>query len=147
MDISPVEPSDFQDIVNLVAEVTRVDILPHFDEQGKTTFTASVIPDVEKTMTNDQYLCLKLTMDGEIVGYGAMRDKNYITHIFVSKKKQSKGLGKQLLEALLSSTDKNEVCLRSSVNAAAFYEKFGFIATDSEQQVNGIRFVPMTCYR
>ena len=58
-----------------------------------------------------------------------------------------KGLGRRLLEHLLESTTSNEVWLRASVNAVTFYESQGFVATDSEAAMHGIRFVPMVWLR
>ena len=40
-----------------------------------------------------------------------------------------------------------EISLRSSVNAVGFYESYGFEATGSEADFNGIRFVPMSLAR
>jgi predicted GNAT family N-acyltransferase len=54
------------------------------------------------------------------------------------------GVGNFILSHLLGSTGVAEVSLRSSVNAMSFYEKHGFVATGSESEFNGIRFVPMT---
>jgi predicted GNAT family N-acyltransferase len=36
-----------------------------------------------------------------------------------------------------------EISVNSSLYAVEAYERLGFVATDTEQQKNGIRFVPM----
>jgi ribosomal protein S18 acetylase RimI-like enzyme len=65
----------------------------------------------------------------------------------VSKSLQRQGIGKRLLSALLNMTEANEISLRSSVNAIGFYESYGFKATGSEADFNGIRFVSMCLTR
>ncbi|RPB31379.1 GNAT family N-acetyltransferase, partial [Vibrio diabolicus] len=90
---------------------------------------------------------LKLIENSKVIGFAALRENDYITHLFIDTKFQNKGLGKLLLDNLLSLTESSEVRLRASVNALNFYESQGFIATEGEQNVDGVRFVPMRLVR
>jgi GNAT superfamily N-acetyltransferase len=144
MEAHIVSKNDLSSIHALVKEVATIDVLPLLNTQGQNEFLTRVLGDIESTFDTSSYYSVKALVEGEIVGYGAIRDGNYLTHLFVSKQSQGTGVGHFILSHLLSSTDVAEVGLRSSVNAMSFYEKHGFVATGPESEFNGIRFVPMT---
>ena len=147
MDIQKVEPIDLDAVKRLVEQVSESDVLPELSEEGKATFKSRVLPDIESTFDDGRFLSLKVVVSGNIVGFGALREGNYLTHLFVSKSMQGSGLGKQLLDALFESTAATEIKLRSSVNAVGFYKSYGFETTSAESVFNGVRFVPMCLVR
>ena len=147
MDIQKVDMADLELVKHFVSQVSEVDVLPHLNDQGKAEYKARVLPDIVTTFDTTRFQTLKVVDSGEIVGFAALRDGNYLTHLFVSKSMQGQGIGKRLLSVLLDTTDAIEISLRSSVNAVGFYESYGFEATGSEADFNGIRFVPMSLAR
>lgn len=147
MEIQKVDFTDLDDAKRFVSQVSEVDVLPHFNDQGKTEYKARVLADIVTTFDIERFQTLKAVCAGKIVGFGALRDGNYLTHLFVSKSLQGQGIGKRLLNALLDTSEAKEISLRSSVNAVGFYESYGFEATGSEADFNGIRFVPMCLTR
>ncbi|WP_369920666.1 GNAT family N-acetyltransferase [Marinomonas polaris] len=147
MDIQKVDIADLELVKHFIGQVSAVDVLPNFNDQGKAEYKARVLPDIVTTFDIERFQTLKAVCAGEIVGFGALRDGNYLTHLFVSKLVQGQGIGKRLLSALLNTTEAKEISLRSSVNAVGFYESYGFEATGSEADFNGIRFVPMSLAR
>lgn len=147
MNIQEADVVDLEPVKLFISQVSAVDVLPHFNVQGKAEYQARVLPDIITTFDVERFQTLKVVDSGEIVGFAALRDGNYLTHLFVSKSLQGHGIGKQLLSALLETTDAKEISLRSSVNAVGFYESYGFEVTGSEADFNGIRFVPMCLVR
>ncbi|MGF1767100.1 GNAT family N-acetyltransferase [Enterovibrio makurazakiensis] len=147
MDIQPAKPSDISAVQHLIAMVSELDVLPLFNAQGKEEYKTRVLPDIESTFDESMFTAIKAEHDGEMVGFGALRDGNYVTHLFVSKSCQGTGLGRKLLSSLLDSTSHKEIRLRSSVNAVCFYEHHGFEAMAEEESFNGIRFVRMSLVR
>lgn len=135
--------SDLDSIVELVERVSNSNILPHFSEEGRLFFTSKVLPDIKTTFDDTRFQRFKLTEHNQLIGFGAMRDHDYITHLFIDDDYQGTGLGKRLLHHLLKQSPSGEVRLRASVNAVNFYQAQGFEATAPESEVNGIRFVPM----
>jgi len=135
---------DVHSVIELVTHISQIDILPHFNEEGRENFSAKVLPDVKTTFDKTRFDTLKVIENGKLIGFGAIRDKEYITHLFIENSYQGTGLGKSLLAQLLKLSNSEEVRLRSAVNAVNFYESQGFKATDKETQVNGIRFLPMS---
>lgn len=147
MDIQQVEFVDLESVKRFISQVSEMDVLPNFNDQGKAEYKMRVLPDVVMTLDTERFQTLKVISAGEVIGFGALRDGNYLTHLFVSKSMQGQGVGKQLLSTLLNTTDTKEISLRSSINAVGFYESYGFEATGNEAEFNGIRFVPMRFIR
>lgn len=135
---------DLNSVLELVENVSQLDILPHFSKKGQVYFSSKVLPDIETAFDKVSFQSLKLIENGTLIGFGAIRDGEYITHLFIAKTCQGLGLGKLLLERLVDLSTSNKVSLRASINSVSFYEHQGFKATDKESEVNGIRFVPMS---
>jgi len=147
MEIQRVNNEDLIAITDLVEAVSKVAVLPHFNEQGKQEYIARVLPDIKTTFDNDDFVTVKAISNNTLLGFAAMRAGNYLTHLFVSHQAQGRGIGQKLLQYLLDSTDAQEIKLRSAVNAVDFYLKHGFEITEKEGEFNGIRFVPMSLIR
>ncbi|HHX8512531.1 TPA: GNAT family N-acetyltransferase [Vibrio diabolicus] len=147
MEIQKVLKSDLEAVTRLVSEVSDKDVLPLFNEQGKQEYKDRVLPDLVTTFDHEKFSSVKAVSGGEVLGFAALRDGNYLTHLFVANSQQGSGLGRALLNHLLNQTDAREVNLRSSVNAVEFYNRNGFVATGEEAEFNGIRFVPMSLVR
>lgn len=147
MEIQQVEPGDIEAVERLITDVSEQDVLPEFSEQGRAEYKSRVLSDIVTAFNARRFYTLKLVSLDGIVGFGALRDGNYLTHLFISNRFQRSGAGKLLLDALLQSTNAEEVNLRSSVNAVSFYQTCGFEVTNNEMEFNGIRFVPMRLLR
>ncbi|WP_316674967.1 GNAT family N-acetyltransferase [uncultured Tolumonas sp.] len=147
MKIQKVENIDLESVRKLIADVSEYDVLPKFNTQGKEAYRSNVLPSIDTTFNTNEFISIKAVIDNEIVGFGALRSGNYLTHLFVSKSVQGKGIGKKLLATLLNSTDAQEITLRASVNAVSFYRCNGFKTCGDESEFNGIHFVPMLLQR
>lgn len=138
---------DLADVEALVRSVSEQDVLPLFNELGKSEYLSRVLPDIKKTFDESCFYSVKLVSDQRTIGFAALRDGNYLTHLFVAKEAQGQGAGRLLLDHVLTQTLEKEISLRSSVNAKAFYLAYGFEVTGVESEFNGIRFVPMGLIR
>ena len=85
--------------------------------------------------------------NGKIVGTIAGRLPGHISLLFVDKQHHRQGIARALYQKLIEYYSKNSACLEISVHSSLYaieaYRQLGFVATDGEQQKNGIRFVPM----
>ncbi|MGF1688030.1 GNAT family N-acetyltransferase [Photobacterium japonica] len=143
MRITTVTRDDLPQVVELVEKVSEAAIFPHFSDVGRQTFARKVLPDVETVFDPTAFYTVKMEVQGKVIGFGALRDGEYITHLFVDMAAQGHGWGKALLQHLLGHSQVPSVRLRASVNAVAFYASQGFEATGDEAEMSGIRFVPM----
>lgn len=147
MNIKPVLKSDLDAVTKLVSEVSDKDVLPLLNAQGKQEYKSRVLPDLANTFDDERFSSIMAVSERKVLGFAALRDGNYLTHLFVAPSQQGSGLGRALLNYLLNQTVAAEVKLRSSVNAVGFYHRNGFVATGEEDEFNGIRFVPMSLVR
>ena len=85
---------------------------------------------------------------GDVVGMIEMRRNRHVSLLFVEQEFQGKGVGGELLGRALElcrRTDSQirEVTVNSSPNAVKAYERMGFQSTGGEQNISGVRSVPM----
>jgi predicted GNAT family N-acyltransferase len=147
MDILKVTRADSEAVKELISAVSEVDVLPLFSADGQLEYKNRVLPDIQTTMDENRFFAVKAVLGAELTGFAALRDGNYLTHLFVAKSAQGTGLGSRLLNTVLDSTSAKQISLRSSLNAADFYRRHGFTATGEEAEFNGIRFIPMMLIR
>jgi len=141
MEITEIASEDLEPILALVKKVATSAILPSLGEQGREYFISKVLPDTSKVLDTSMHRSYKLLVDTEIIGFGAIREENYITHLFIDERHQGNGYGKIMLNKLRGNAQ--EVRLRASLNSVPFYSAIGFTPIEDEAEVNGIRFVHM----
>lgn len=79
-----------------------------------------------------------------LIGMLAIRkDACHICFFFVDGRYHRLGLGTRLFECMKADYAGKGFTLNSSPYGLPFYRSLGFVNTDSEQTVNGIRFTPM----
>lgn len=79
----------------------------------------------------------------ELVGVIGLQEGQHICLFFVKKSHQKHGIGRELFKKAISLTKEKEITVNSAPCAVEIYKKLGFSLTDCEQNINGIRFVPM----
>ena len=87
-------------------------------------------------------------IDNKLVGIIALKEMKHICLLFVDKNYHRNGFARQLFQkALIACKEENselkQITVNSSPYAVEVYQKLGFIATDTEQVVDGIRFTSM----
>lgn len=68
---------------------------------------------------------------------------NHLALFFVAGEYHRQGIGKKLFATVKSLATADTITVNSSPYAVKIYRKLGFSATDSEQVVNGLSFIPM----
>ena len=83
--------------------------------------------------------------DGEkLIGEIAIRpDRKHICFFFVDGRYHRRGIGTRMFRSVLEDYPKETITLNSSPYGLPFYKAIGFVPTDEEKTVNGIRFTPM----
>ena len=80
------------------------------------------------------------TLIGEI---GIRPEQRHICFFFVKGSYHRRGIGTKLFRQLLRDVPNGTITLNASPYGLPFYQALGFLPTDKEQTVNGIRFTPM----
>lgn len=85
--------------------------------------------------------------NGELKGTLATRNEgSHIALFFVDGKYHGMGIGRQLFERAKRDNLSDRMTVNASPFANAIYHKLGFVDSDSEQIVCGMRYTPMVCY-
>lgn len=132
----------------LVASVFEEFIAPGFSPQGVEEFRSFIDAGKLRDRLHSNTFMLSAEIDGEMVGVIAIRDWEHVSLLFVKDEHQHEGVGSSLLvEAVKICQRANpsleRVTVNSSPNAVGAYRRMGFLQTEEEQLVKGIRFVPM----
>jgi len=59
---------DLRSVIELVANVSELDISPHFNEEGRVTFSSKVLADVETAFDKIRFESLKVIKNDNLIG-------------------------------------------------------------------------------
>lgn len=147
MDIIRLQKSDLKDALDLVWNVFLEFEAPDYSENGIQEFRNfisyhSIVESYEKGEL-EFWGC---THTNEIVGVISTRGKDHICLLFVKKEYHGQGIARSLFETVKKSCiiyDSHRMTVNSSPYATEVYHRLGFVDTDEEKTVNGIKFTPM----
>ncbi len=119
-----------------------------FSEYESPDYSADGTEEFRKCLHDEEYLSglhYYGTFDGEkLIGEIAIRpDKKHICFFFVDGRYHRRGIGTRMFQRLLEDYPNHTITLNSSPYGLPFYKAIGFVPTDEEKTVNGIRFTPM----
>ena len=110
-----------------------------YSPEGIAAFRAS-LDDMERNRKMDFYGAF----DGDaLVGVLSMRASQHISGFFVDAAYHRQGIGRRLFEAMRRDYARQVFKVNSSPYAVEVYRHLGFVPTDKEQTVDGLRFTPM----
>lgn len=141
-------PGEETDACNLVNRVFNQFIATYYTTQGMQEFQKYANPAAMRQRLLDGNLVLVAAALHEIVGVIEMRGHSHVSLLFVDQAYQGQGISKELLHRALTICRQHhplltEVTVNASPNAVPVYERLGFVATDVQQEKNGILFTPM----
>ena len=118
-----------------------------FLEYEAPDYTKEGIEEFKKTIDNKTWIEEKQFVgafeDDKILGVIATKDMSHIALFFVDGNYHRKGIGKKLYQKAKELNTKGFFTVNSSPYAKEVYEHLGFEAISEEQNVNGLRFIPM----
>ena len=119
-----------------------------FSEYESLDYAPEGTEEFRKCLHDEQYLAgieYYGTFDVEkLIGIiGIRADKNHICFFFVDGSYHRKGVGTGLFRYMMKNYQNETITLNSSPYGVPFYKAVGFVPTDEEKTVNGIRFTPM----
>ena len=134
-------PKDkWDDALQLVKEVFLEFEAPDYPEEGIVEFMHAI--------SDESYLNMHrfygAYQDEKLVGVIATRNNHHhIGLLFVDKNYQRRGIGRQLIQNILTQKDEGPITVNASPYGHEFYKKLGFVDTSEEQITNGVRYYPM----
>ena len=142
-------PGEEEKVINIVSTVFNEFVAPQYSEQGITEFYKYANTTALAERSKIDHFTIITEQGNEPVGIIEIRNNNHIPLFFIKQQFQKKGIGKQLLQHAIdvcsqNNPDLHKITVHSSPNAIQAYEKMRFIADDTEQCVNGIKYVPMS---
>lgn len=122
---------------------------PDYSEEGVNTFKEFINPNrIRDRIQNEGFKVYCCFHKSEIIGVIAFRNITHISLLFVKKNYHRRGIAKELLRISIKdiqrfNPESGELTVNSSPYAVKIYEKLGFIATDTMQEKDGIKYMPM----
>ncbi len=139
MIIREIKDNEMADAIDLVWRVFLEFEAPDYTEEGIEEFRKA-INDKDWVNKRDFYGAFE---DNKILGVIATKDLNHIALLFVDGRYHRRGIGTKLYEKVRSLNTSNFFTVNSSPYAHEVYKHLGFIDTDREQCIHGLRFIPM----
>ena len=141
MTIRKILDKEMDEALDLVWRVFLEFEAPDYTEEGIEEFSKSI---------NDKQWIEKREFYGafnnnKVIGVIATKDKNHIALFFVEGEYHNQGIGRKLYERVKELNKDGFFTVNSSPYAHEIYKHMGFIDTDKEQCIHGLRFYPMIC--
>ncbi len=137
-----------ESIYKLIKKVYDEFVSIDYSEEGNQFFYDWINPAKISERQKNQVNLLVAVVENQIVGMIEIRENLYISLLFVDKAFHGKGIAKKLYhEALQMLIQRDPNITKFYVHASPFsipiYQKLGFKETDTMQENNGIKYVPM----
>lgn len=139
LEIRKVLNEEMKDALKLVWRVFLEYEAPDYSDEGIKEFKKS-IDDVNWVNAREFYGAF---IEEKLVGVIATKDATHIALFFVDGKFQGQGIGKKLYNKIIELNNQGFFTVNSSPYAHKIYKHLGFMDTDIEQCINGLRFYPM----
>ena len=146
--IREIEAGEEFEVSRLVDRVFMEFISPIFSNRGTHEVRRYARAERLKERLEEGCFILLALWKGRIVGMIEVKEECHISLLFVDGEHQGKGIATKLANAAIKRCLKVDpflkvISVNSAPNSVKFYEKLGFIPTDSERIQNGVRYVPM----
>lgn len=139
LEIRKVLNEEMKDALNLVWRVFLEYEAPDYTDEGIKEFKKS-IDDVNWVNAREFYGAF---IEEKLVGVIATKDATHIALFFVDGKFPGQGIGRKLYNKIIELNNQEFFTVNSSPYAHEIYKHLGFMDTDIEQCINGLRFYPM----
>ncbi len=142
MKIRKISKEEIKDALDLVWKVFLEYEAPDYTEEGIEEFKRS-IDDTNWVNAREFYGAFS---QNKLLGIIATKDISHIALFFVDGKYHNQGIGRKLYNKVELLNNKGYFTVNSSPYAHEIYKHLGFIDTDTEQCVKGLKFYPMKKY-
>jgi ribosomal protein S18 acetylase RimI-like enzyme len=148
LEIIKLQKNDIKNTLDLVWRIFREFEAPDYTKQGIDEFRKFISYNsvIEKLDKGELYFWGCIDND-DLIGVIATRGINHICMLFVNKEYHRRGIARSLVQMVVERCRENNISnltVNSSPYAIEVYHRLGFLDTDQELTVNGLRFTPMS---
>jgi GNAT superfamily N-acetyltransferase len=134
-------------IYQLIRKVYDEFVAQDYSEEGNRFFYEWIQPARLKERQKEQINLYVAMVDKEIAGMIEIRNNDHISLLFVDKAFHRQGIArllfaKSLKKCLLKDKSLDKFYVHASPYSIRAYERMGFVAADSMQENNGIKYLP-----
>ena len=142
------KPGDEDPVYSFISGVFNQLVAPEFSQEGIDEFMTYIQPESLAGHIKTDHFGIIANSGPDIIGVIVIRNYSHVALFFVDARYQRSGIGRELLRKALEICARHEgkpsnLTVNASPNSKSAYERLNFEATDAEQCVNGIRFIPM----
>lgn len=146
--IRPANQIEWEPVMEMVWKTFLKYEAPEYSDEGIYHFREFITDEsLYKMFCAGFYQIFVAVYRDKIVGMISLRDVMHISLLFVDANYHRRGIGRKLVLYLWNYLNTEMGIYQMTVNAAPFgipfYQKVGFVALDTEQQSDGIRYTPM----
>ena len=151
MEVRMLQKSELLSALHLVWDVFAEDVAPDYTPEGVKEFQKFIKYDNMRAMSERREVIFFGAFEGaDLCGVMAVKSMGHICLFYVKKDCQGKGTGRMLFTAVYHFCARqlrlNRITVNAAPKAAEKYRHMGMHQTNSEQNVNGMCFVPMEMY-
>ena len=148
MEIQLLTPEEIPAAIELIWSVFDEFEGPDYSMEGVEEFRKSVNCETITDMVARSELRLwGCNVNGQLAGVIATRGINHVSLLFVRKDYHRQGIARKLFDRVVTECREQGGVHRITVNSSPYaveaYHRLGFVDTDAEKIINGIRFTPM----
>jgi GNAT superfamily N-acetyltransferase len=145
MKIFSLKKEEIQKALDLVWTVFLEFEAPDYTQQGIDEFKKFIdCKSMMDQINNGNLRFWGCKIQGELAGVIATRNRTHICLLFVKKEFHRRGIASKLFQTVKEDLRGHPITVNSSPYAIEVYHRLGFMDTDLEQTVNGMRFTPMS---
>lgn len=126
----------------LIRQVFLQDIAPNYHQEGIDEFISCFQDENILSLMKKKELIMLGAFEQGLIGVVGIQNLSHIQSLFVDKKYQGQYVGTQLLNHA-KNLMYGKVTVHADTKAVPFYQKNGFVAINTIQNVHGISFIPM----
>ena len=139
--------ADSRLVSDFVSTLTRKYIADSLEEGGLATLLSSMGEEETRERLLGEYRFFIAKQNEKVVGITAIKLPTHLYYLFVDSGKQRQGIGKRLFGHVVNwilARGGETITVNASINAIGAYRNFGFLPQGEIQNVDGVRFQPMT---
>lgn len=140
-------PGEEKAVIQLVKDVFGQFEAGEYTAEGMKEFFRYANVQAMRDRATSHFVIVAI-VDQKIIGMIEIRNNDHVALFFVDSEWHYRGIGQTLFEKSMKHCQDNRIApkkitVNSSPYALGFYQAIGFSIAQSEQQIHGIRFIPM----